>query len=84
MWNDDWRNELKEKNYKVWERLCECRNTKNDIKIMSRLVKKYNNSIDAVDCLERITTWVNDWNGQNIDFTIEEYENILKSIDRIK
>ena len=84
MWNDDWRNELKEKNYKVWERLCECRNTKNDIKIMSRLVKKYNNSIDAVDCLERIITWVNDWNGQNIDFTIEEYENILKSIDRIK
>ena len=51
---------------------------------MSRLVKKYNNSIDAVDCLERIITWVNDWNGQNIDFTIEEYENILKSIDRIK
>ena len=84
MWNDDWRNELKEKNYKVWERLCECRNTKNDIKIMSRLVKKYNNSIDAVDCLEIIMTWVNDWNGQNIDFTIEEYENILKSIDRIK
>lgn len=84
MWNDDWRNELKEKNHKVWERLCECRNTKNDIKIMSRLVKKYNNSIDAVDCLERIMTWVNDWNGQNIDFTIEEYENILKSIDRIK
>ena len=40
MWNDDWRNELKEKNHKVWERLCECRNTKNDIKIMSRLVKK--------------------------------------------
>lgn len=84
MWNDDWRNELKEKNHEVWERLCECRNTKNDIKIMSRLVKKYNNSIDAVDCLERIMTWVNDWNGQNIDFTIEEYENILKSIDRIK
>ena len=33
MWNDDWRNELKEKNYKVWERLCECRNTSKNMKI---------------------------------------------------
>ena len=51
---------------------------------MSRLVKKYNNSIDAVDCLERIMTCVNDWNGQNIDFTIEEYENILNMFARTK
>ena len=41
-WNNDWRDELKKTNEGCYIRLCECRNTRNDIIIMAKLVKKYN------------------------------------------
>lgn len=82
MFNDDWRTYLREHYNNAYERLCECRNTRADIKIMARLVKRYNPNKTASECLERILVWVGDWNSQIevADLTTEEYEEILASI----
>lgn len=80
-WNNDWRDELKENNYAIWERLCECRNTEKDILIMAKLNYKYNPSMGKEECLDRIIEWVTDWNNQyNIDFTKQEYDEMLKNM----
>ena len=62
--NNDWRDELEKTNEGCYIRLCECRNTRNDIVIMSRLVKKYNPTMDAEDCFVYMLEWVGDLNGQ--------------------
>ena len=82
-WNNDWRDELEKTNSGCYTRLCECRNTKNDIIIMSKLVKKYNPTIETEDCLIYMLEWVGDWNGQyNItDWTDEEFS---KALDKLK
>ena len=81
-WNDDWRNELKIKNEGCYIRLCECRNTKNDLVIMSRLMRKYNSDKTKEDCFVRMLEWVGDWNGQFklVDLTKSEYEILLERI----
>ena len=81
-WNDDWRNELKIKNEGCYIRLCECRNTKNDLVIMSRLMHKYNSDKTKEDCFVRMLEWVGDWNGQFklVDLTKSEYETLLERI----
>lgn len=84
-WNDNWREELKEKNYEVWERLAECRNTLNDIIIMSKLVVKYNPDAEPCDCFEHILEWVGDWNSQfslvdKIFGNDDKYEEMLNEI----
>ena len=81
-WNDDWRNELKIKNEGCYIRLCECRNTKNDLVIMSRLMYKYNFDKTKEDCFVRMLEWVGDWNGQFklVDLTKSEYEILLERI----
>lgn len=85
IWNNDWRDELEKTNEGCYTRLCECRNTKNDIIIMSKLVKKYNPTMPAEECLIYILEWVGDWNGQyNItDLTKEEYQNALDKIENM-
>ena len=82
-WNNDWRDELEKTNEGCYIRLCECRNTKNDIIIMSKLVKKYNPTMTAEDCLIYMLEWVGDWNGQFevTDWTDEEFE---KALDKVK
>ena len=84
-WNNDWRDELEKINEGCYMRLCECRNTKNDIIIMSKLVKKYNPTMLAEECLIYILEWVGDWNGQyNVtDLTKEEYQNALDKIENM-
>lgn len=80
-WNDDWRTELKEKNYDCWERLAECRNTLKDVKLMAKLMYQYNPNQEAEDCLTRMLEWVCDWNNQyNIDPTREEFDEMVKYI----
>ena len=81
-WNDDWRNELKIKNEECYIRLCECRNTKNDLVIMSRLMHKYNSDKAKEDCFVRMLEWVGDWNNQFklVDLTKSEYEILLERI----
>lgn len=80
-WNDDWRNELENNNESCFTRLCECRNTKNDILIMSKLVYKYNKDKTVEDCLDRICEWVCCWNNQfECELTDEEYKKYLSKI----
>lgn len=83
--NNDWRTELEEKNYDVYLRLCECRNTRNDIVIMSKYVKKYNPNVSAEDCLIYMLEWVGDLNGQysTTDLTEEEYAEMLKKVEKV-
>ena len=50
---------------------------------MSRLVKKYNPTMTAEDCLIYMLEWVGDWNGQFMvtDFTTTEYKKAISEID---
>ena len=81
-WNDDWREELEEKNYKCYMRLCECRNTRNDIKIMAKLMYRYNSHYTPEECLDRMIEWVCEWNNQvNL---IPDEEDYAAMIDYIK
>ena len=83
-WNNDWRNELEKTDYNCYIRLCECRNTRNDVIKMAKLVKKYNPVQPAEECLIYMMEWVGDWNGQFMvtDFTTEEYKKAIESITR--
>ena len=78
-WDNDWRDELKKTNEGCYIRLCECRNTRNDIIIMAKLVKKYNPTMTAEDCLIYMLEWVGDWNGQFevTDWTDKEFKKAL-------
>ena len=77
-WNNDWRSELETKNSKCYERLCECRNTKNDILIISRIMYKYNQNRTKHDCLDRTIEWLTDWNSQfELCLSETEYQEIL-------
>ena len=82
-WDNDWRDELKKTNEGCYIRLCECRNTRNDIIIMAKLVKKYNPTMTAEDCLIYMLEWVGDWNGQFevTDWTDKEFK---KALDKVK
>lgn len=83
VWNDDWRDELKEIDYECYERLCECRNTKKDIEKISKLMYKYNKKrYTAEDCLIRTLEWLGDWNSQFelVDIDKDEYNDILNMV----
>lgn len=83
MWNDDWRMELEQNNEPCFTRLCECRNTKNDMLIMGKLIYKYNQNKDAEECLDRICEWVCCWNNQwNMELTNSEYKIFLEKIKK--
>lgn len=81
-WNNDWRNELEQNDYECYIRLCECRNTRKDLITLSKLVYKYNPSVNKEDCFIYILEWVGDWNGQFelTDLAKEEFEKLLKKI----
>lgn len=80
-WNNDWRSELETKNPKCYERLCECRNTKNDILIISRIMYKYNQNRTKHDCLDRTIEWLTDWNSQfELYLSETEYQEILSKM----
>ena len=83
MWNNDWRDKLAQTDYDCYIRLCECRNTKNDVILMAKLVKSYNPTQSAEECLIYIMEWVGDWNGQYevTDFTTDEYKRIIAEIE---
>lgn len=80
--NNDWRNELKEKHIDCYNRLCDCRNTRQDILTMAILCVKYNPTIEEEVCLDYIISWVGDWNNQYevADMPLEEYKKMLKKL----
>lgn len=81
-WCDNWRTELEEKNYNCYIRLCECRNTINDVVLMARLMWKYNPSMSKSDCLDRMIEWVGDWNNQFsiADKILSNYDEYLSKV----
>ena len=81
-WNDDWRIELEATNEECYIRLCECRNNKKDILIISKLMYKYNKQYEKEDSFIRTLEWIGDWNNQyNItDLTTDEYFEMLGKI----
>ena len=80
-WNNDWRSELEIKNPECYERLCECRNTKNDILIISKIMYKYNQNRTKYDCLDRTIEWLTDWNSQfELYLSETEYQEILSKM----
>lgn len=80
-WDNDWTKELKDINYDCWLRLAECRNKPKDIKIMFKLMYKYNFNRSKEACLDRIATWVCDWNNQPelFDYIESNYDIIINS-----
>ena len=84
-WNNDWRDELKKTDNGCYIRLCECRNTREDLTTMARLVYKYNRWSYPEDCLIYILEWVGDWNGQYMvtDLTNEEFEKAVDIISKV-
>lgn len=82
-WNNDWRDKLAKTDYGCYIRLGECRNTKNDVILMAKLVKEYNPTQSSEECLIYIMEWVGDWNGQYevTDFTTDEYKRIIAEIE---
>ena len=80
-WNNDWRSELEIKNPECYERLCECRNTKNDILIISRIMYKSTQNRTKNDCLDRTIEWLTDWNSQfELYLSETEYQEILSKM----
>ena len=72
---------LKLKNPECYERLCECRNTKNDILIISKIMYKYNQNRTKHDCLDRTIEWLTDWNSQfELCLSETEYQEILSKM----
>ena len=65
-WNDKWRDELERNFESIFDRLCECSNIRNDIKIIAQLMFEYNyENYTAKECLDRTLEWIGDWNGQH-------------------
>ena len=78
--NDDWRETI---NSKVCLRLCECRNTKNDIFIIAKEMWKFNPDKKFEDCLDRTIEWVLCWNNQYKDLKITK-DDCDKWIKKVK
>ena len=53
MWDDDWREELQKDNPECFARLCECRNTRKDLKIISKLLYQHNLNHSKEECYAR-------------------------------
>ena len=50
MWHDEWREELRDENKSCYDRLSECKSRRSDIKIIAKLMYKYN--LDKQVCLD--------------------------------
>lgn len=85
-WDDDWRKELEKTHKGCYDRLCECRNTKNDVILMAKLMYKYNPMFSPEDCFVRIMDWVGDWNNQFdiLDYFYATKEIYQKALDKVK
>lgn len=81
MWKDEWREELRDENKPCYDRLSECRSKHSDIKIIAKLMYKYNPDKSKEECLDRTILWITDWNSQvSLIPDEEEYKKILLSI----
>ena len=80
IWNDDWREELKNNYPTIYERLCDCDNKKGDIEVIAILMQKYNQNVCSGVVLDRIIEWLTVWNNQSLKLTLKEYNKIIKKM----
>ena len=81
IWNDDWREELKNNYTTIYERLCDCDNKKGDIEVIAILMQKYNQNVCSSAVLDRVMVWLNFWNNQSyLELTLKEYNKIIKKM----
>lgn len=81
-WNDDWRAELEAEEPARWHRLCEGKNTSTDLRVIAKLMRKYNPSHTAEEALDRTILWLTDWNNQvELIPVTEEYKKLLKYLE---
>ena len=81
VWNDNWRSELESTDYLCYVRLCECRNFRDDMFKMAKLMYKYSPWAEPEDCLIRMMEWM-DMNGQWMiaDLTQTQYDDAVTFI----
>ena len=84
VWNDNWRSELESTDYLCYIRLCECRNFRDDMLKMAKLMYKYNPWAEPEDCLIRMMEWMA-MNSQFYltDLTQKEFEEALDFVRNI-
>jgi len=64
-WDDDWRIDLEQDNPKLMERFANCKATAHDLKIIAKIMWRYNRSGHTKEeCLDRTIMWITDWNNQ--------------------
>lgn len=81
IWNDDWREELKNNHTAIYERLCDCDNKKSDIEVIAVLMQKYNQNVCSSVVLDRVMEWLTVWNNQSyLELTLKEYNKIIKKM----
>ena len=81
IWNDDWREELKNNYPTIYERLCDCDNKKSDIEVIAVLMKKYNQNVCSSEVLDRVMELLTVWNNQSyLELTLKEYNKIIKKM----
>lgn len=81
MWNNDWRNELRDRDEACYMRLCDCRNRKADILTIATFMSRYNPNKSAKECLDMAIEWLTDWNDQiEIYPNKTEYETFLEKL----
>lgn len=81
-WNDDWREELKRDDPACYQRLCDCKSIKKDLRKIAKLMYKYNVANGKEETLNRTIDWICDWNNQ---FSLMpddniEYDKLLESM----
>lgn len=80
-WNDDWRNELKTDYSEVYDRFCYAKSTRKDLKLIAKLMYKYNPNITKEETLDRTIHWITDLNNQvNLIPDEDEYHKIIESM----
>lgn len=78
-WNDDWRDELKKDYYDEYERLSNAKSLRRDLKLIAKLMYKYNPNKTKEECLDRTIYWITDLNNQvNLIPDEDEYHKIIE------
>ena len=78
-WDNTWIDELKIDDPKSYDRLCICKNTRNDLKKYAKLIYAYNRQRTKEECLDRAIIWLTDWNNQvSLIPDDAEYKKILE------
>lgn len=80
-YNDDWKDELRLDYPEINERLAMGKNKRSDLKVLAKLMYKYNSDKSKENVLDRVITWVSDWNNQvSLIPDDNEYKRLLNAM----